>query len=40
MLCPAGAQGSLQASAQEGGEAGAKDQVQEGARQTVPGLPH
>jgi hypothetical protein len=36
----AGTQGALQASAEEGREAGASYQVPEGAGQAVPGLPH
>ena len=35
-----GAEGALQAGAQEGGEAGASHQVPEGAWQAVPGLSH
>ncbi len=35
-----GAEGALQAGAEEGGEAGAAHQVPEGAGQALPGLPH
>ena len=35
-----GGEGDLQAGAQEGGEAGAADQVQASAGEEVPGLPH
>ena len=39
-LVSPGAQGALQAGPKEGGEAGAKDKVQEGSGQAMPGLPN